>query len=122
LSYTTFAIGNANLSKTVIKTDESIELTIPVVNKGKRDGTEIVQVYVHKANDTDGPLKTLRGFQRVHVAAGKTGQAIITLPYTSFEFFDRASRKMAVTPGEYEVLYGNSSNAKDLKTTRITIQ
>jgi hypothetical protein len=29
---------------------------------------------------------------------------------------------MAVTAGEYEVLYGNSSDAKDLKITKITIQ
>jgi len=122
LSYTTFAIGNANLSKTVIKTDESIELTIPVVNKGKRDGTEIVQVYIRKVNDNDGPLKTLKGFQRLKVAAGKTDQAVINLPYNSFEFFDRLSGKMAVTAGEYEVFYGNSSDVKDLKMTKITIQ
>ena len=76
LSYTTFSIGNATISKTAIKKDESVQLTIPVTNTGKRDGTEIVQVYVRKVNDTDGPLKTLRGFQRVDVAAGKTGQAI----------------------------------------------
>jgi len=122
LSYTTFAIGNANLSKTAIKTNESIELTIPVINKGKRDGTEIVQVYLRKVNDTDGPLKTLRGFQRVDVAAGQTGRAVINLPYSAFEFFDRASRKMAVTSGEYEILYGNSSDVKDLKMIKITIK
>ncbi|RQW05277.1 glycoside hydrolase family 3 protein [candidate division KSB1 bacterium] len=122
LSYTTFTIGDASLSKTVIKANEAIDITIPVANTGKDDGTEIVQVYVRKVNDPDGPLKTLKGFQRVKVAAGKTGQALINLPYTSFEFFDRASGKMAVTAGEYEVLYGNSSDAKDLKTARITIQ
>jgi len=122
LSYTTFAIGNANLSKTVIKTNESIELTIPVINKGKRDGTEIVQVYLRKVNDTDGPLKTLRGFQRIDVAAGQTGRAVINLPYSAFEFFDRASRKMAVTSGEYEILYGNSSDVKDLKMIKIMIK
>ena len=66
-------------------------------------------------------IKTLKGFQRVSIAAGKTGQAVINLPYTSFEFFDRASGKMTVTAGEYEVLYGNSSDAKDLKTARIII-
>jgi beta-glucosidase len=122
LSYTTFAISKAKLSKTAIKKNESIELTIPVVNKGERDGTEIVQVYVRKVNDPDGPLKTLRGFQRIKVAAGKTRQAVINMPYTSFEFFDRDSGKMTVTAGEYEVLYGNSSDAKDLKMTKITIQ
>jgi len=122
LSYTTFSIGNAKLNKTNIKTNETIELIVPVSNIGERDGTEIVQVYVRKVNDTDGPLKTLRGFQRVEVAAGKLGQTVIKLPYTAFEFFDRASGKMAVTAGEYEVWYGNSSNIKDLKMTMITIQ
>ena len=121
LSYTTFSIGDASLNKTSIKPDESIDITIPIANKGKCDGTEIVQVYVRKVDDSDGPLKTLRGFQRVKVAAGKTGQALINLAYTSFEFFDRISGKMAVTGGEYEVLYGNCSDAKDLKTARITI-
>ncbi len=121
LSYTTFTIGNAKLNNTAIKANESVELTIPVSNKGKRNGTEIVQVYVRKLNDTDGPLKTLKGFQRVDVSAGKTAQAVINLPYNSFEFFDRLTGKMDVAAGEYEVLYGNSSNAKDLKTTTIMI-
>jgi len=121
LSYTTFSIGDAKFSNTSIKSNESIKLTIPVLNKGKRNGTEIVQVYVRKLNDIDGPLKTLKGFQRVDVAAGKTSQAVINLPNTSFEFFDRESGRMAITAGEYEVLYGSSSDAKDLKTTRIRI-
>jgi len=121
LSYTTFSIGNAKFSNTAIKTNESVELTIPVSNKGKRNGTEIVQVYVRKMNDTDGPLKTLKGFQRVDVAAGKTAQAVINLPYNSFEFFNRTTGKMDVAAGEYEVLYGSSSDAKDLKTTKIIV-
>lgn len=121
LSYTTFSIGNAKLNNTAIKANESVELTIPVSNKGKRNGTEIVQVYVRKLNDTDGPLKTLKGFQRVDVSGGKTVQAVINLPYNSFEFFDRSTGKMDVVAGEYEVLYGSSSDAKDLKSTTIMI-
>ncbi len=121
LSYTTFAIGNAKASKTALNKDDTIDLTIPVANPGKRDGVEIVQVYIRKVQDSDGPLKTLRGFQRVRVAAGKTGQAVIRLPYHAFEFFDRTQGQMSVTAGEYEVLYGNSSDKRDLKTARITI-
>jgi len=121
LSYTNFSIGNAKFSKTELKNTESIELSIPVSNTGKRDGIEIVQVYVRKLNDTDGPLKTLKGFQRVKVAAGKTAEAVISLPSSSFEFYNKVSGKMVVEAGEYEVLYGNSSNPKDLKTTKITV-
>jgi beta-glucosidase len=121
LSYTTFKIGDAKPCKTEIRNNETVELTIPVSNTGKRDGTEIIQVYVKKVNDTDGPIKTLRGFKRVDVKAGKTSQVTIDLAPSAFEFFDRGQLKMAVTSGEYEVFYGSSSDAKDLKTIKITI-
>jgi beta-glucosidase len=121
LSYTTFKIGNAWLSKTTTKADETIQLTVPVTNYGKRDGIEVVQVYVHKVNDIEGPLKTLRGFKRVEIPAAKTRQVSIDLNPSSFEFFDWSQRKMMVTPGEYEVYYGNSSDSKNLKLVKVTI-
>jgi len=64
----------------------------------------------------------LKGFKRIELSAGKSGQATINLPSASFEFFDRMSGRMAVTPGEYEIWYGNSSDARDLKMAMITIQ
>jgi beta-glucosidase len=122
LSYTTFSIGTAEISRNKISKDGNVELTIPVSNSGKRTGTEIIQVYVHKVNDTDGPLKTLKGFKRIELAAGKSGQAVVNLPSASFEFFDRTSGKMAVTPGDYEIWYGSSSDVRDLKMAMVTIQ
>ncbi len=122
LSYTSFEIGKARLSKTVINTGEGTRISVPVSNAGSMDGTEIVQIYVRKVNDTDGPLKTLKGFKRVAVKAGKTEKAVVELAPEAFEFYDWEQRKMAVTPGEYEVLYGNSSDEKDLKKVTITIK
>jgi len=122
LSYTNFEIGAAKLSKTTFNADETVQITIPVSNKGERDGTEIVQVYVRKVNDIEGPVKTLKGFKRVEVKKGKTEQAVIDLPPSSFEFYDWTLRKMAVTPGEYEIFYGNSSDSNNLKTEKIKIQ
>ena len=81
-----------------------------------------MQAYVRKVNDASGPLKTLRGFQRIEIPAGKTVNATIHLPYSSFEFYDEASIHMAVTPGEYEIWYGSSSAAKDLKVVKLRIQ
>jgi beta-glucosidase len=121
LSYTTFKIGEAQLSKTAIKTDQTIQLTVPVTNDGKRDGAEVIQVYIRKVNDKEGPLKTLRGFKRVEIPAGKTQQVIIELTPSSFEFYNPDQRKMMVTPGEYEIFYGVSSDVKDLKTGKILI-
>ena len=121
LSYTTFTIGNVNTNKNVFNKGESVDLNIPVTNTGKLDGTEIVQVYIRKANSTEEALKTLRGFERVNVPAGKTEEITISLPSSAFEFFDRANGKMDVTTGEYEIMYGSSSDPKDLKVIKISI-
>ena len=115
LSYTTFEIGNATMQGT-----ESI--TIPVTNTGRCDGTEIVQVYIRDLSDAEGPLKSLRGFQRVAVKAGQTATATIKLDKKSFEFWDAETNTMRTKPGQYEVLYGNSSSDKDLKKFTVTIQ
>jgi len=122
LSYTTFVVGNALFSKKTIKSNESLEVTIPVSNTGTCSGSEVVQVYIKKLNDIEGPIKTLRGFKKVEVPIGKTIKATIHLTPSAFEFFDWAQRKMMVTPGEYEVYYGTSSDIKSLKVAKISIQ
>jgi len=121
LSYTSFSIGNAQLNKTTLSKGDDLELGIPVSNTGKRNGTEILQVYIKKVSDTSGLIKTLKGFERMNIPAGKTEQARITLPYNSFEFYDDKTRQMHVAPGEYNVWYGSSSDSKDLKLVKLTI-
>ncbi len=121
LSYTSFETGSARLEKNTIMNNETVILTVPVTNTGKRDGTEIIQVYVKRKGDDGGPVRTLRGFRRVTVAAGKTAEAVISLPPSAFEFYDVTKRQIAVVPGEYELWYGNSSAPRDLKKLSVFI-
>ena len=122
LSYTKFSIGKGQLDKTSIGKGETVILKVPVTNTGKRNGTEVVQVYIKKVDDTDGPLKTLRGFKRITLNAGETANAEITLTPAAFEFYDAAAHKMMVVSGKYEIWYGNSSADKDLVSAAVTIQ
>jgi beta-glucosidase len=122
LSYTTFLIGNADISTQQIKYGENATLSIPVTNTGKRDGTEVLQLYLQRANDATGLTKTLRGFRRIDVAKGKTVKAVIELPYSAFEFYDDKALQVKVSPGEYELWYGTSSDAKDLKMMKVSVQ
>lgn len=122
LSYTQFELGKARLSQTSASCSETIHITVPLKNTGDRDGVEIVQIYVRKVGDVDGPLLTLKGFQRVALAAGESTEAVLALAPSSFEFYDWEQRKMAIVPGEYEVLYGNSSAEKDLATLKLILQ
>ena len=115
-SYTTFEIGEAKIDGK----GTDYQVSIPVTNTGKRNGTEIVQLYIRDLSDKEGPLKSLRGFQRVEVKAGETATTTITLDAKSFEFWDAATNTMRTKPGQYEILYGNSSCDKDLKRLTIT--
>lgn len=118
LSYTKFKIGKANITNA----DNDIRhISIPIKNIGKRNGTEILQVYIHKTGDDKGPIKTLRGFKRINLNSGKSTVADIELPKSSFEFFDYQTNTMRVVPGEYEIFYGNSSADKDLQKINIKL-
>ena len=116
-SYTTFEIGEAKIDGK----GTDYQVTIPVTNTGKCNGTEIVQLYIRDLSDKEGPLKSLRGFQRLDVKAGQSATATITLDAKSFEFWDATTNTMRTKPGQYEILYGNSSRDNDLKRITITI-
>jgi len=122
LSYTSFTTDNGHLSAAVINRGEPITLTVNVSNKGRKAGTEVLQVYVRNTADTDGPLKSLRAFQRVTVPAGKTEQVSIKLEPKTFELFDPETNTVCVKSGRYEVSYGTSSRPEDLKTLTLDIQ
>lgn len=122
LSYTLFNIGTASLSSPLLRGDEKMTLTIPVSNVGKQDGTEVIQVYVKDPSDTEGPLKSLKAYQRVEVKAGETKNATITLERKAFELFDAATNTVRVKPGNYIVFYGNSSADESLKQVSVVVE
>ena len=118
MSYTTFEIKNGKIDKK----GKNYELSVDVANTGKRDGTEVVQVYIRDLSDPDGPLKSLRAFQRVNVKAGKTAKATLELTPKAFEFFDPNINTVHQKTGDFEILYGNSSQDKDLKKLTLSIK
>ena len=121
LSYTQFQIGEAELTK---NDGKQVSLVVPVSNTGKCDGIETVQVYIRDLSDPDGPLRSLRGFQRVSVKAGQTVRAELTLDVNkAFGFFDPATNTMRGPRREsqYELFYGNSSRMQDLKKIKLSI-
>ena len=118
LSYTKFRLGKAIVNG---ETDDTRSISIPVTNIGHMDGVETVQVYIRKVGDALGPLKTLRGFQRINVKAGKTETVSIRLPRSAFEFFDSTTNTMRTVPGNYEVMYGNSSADNSQQTITVKL-
>ena len=122
LSYTTFQYGNASLNTSEIKDGEQVTLTIPVSNTGKYDGEEVVQVYLRHPGDKEGPSHALRAFKRVAIAKGATNNVTIPLSKENFEWFDTSTNTMRPIEGDYEILYGGTSELKQLKSIPITIK
>jgi len=122
LSYTTFAYQSAKLSKPVICSTDSVKLSLVVQNTGKRDGDEVIQVYLRNPNDPNGPLKSLKGFNRVSVKSGKSQKVSFTLAPGAFQSFNDQTSKFEVLPGKYELLYGGSSADQSLQKIELEIQ
>ena len=122
LSYTKFAYKSAKLSKSVICKTDSLKLFIEVQNTGKRDGDEVVQIYLRNPNDPNGPLKALKGFKRVSLKAGELQKVNFVLAPETFNSFNDHNQKFEILPGKYQLLYGGSSDEKTLKKADLEIQ
>ena len=114
-SYTKFNIGKADIEHE----GDSVLVKIPVENVGTKEGTEILQVYIHDLQDENGPIKSLRGFCRVNLKAGQKQVAKICLNKKSFEFFDETTNTIRTRHGNFEIMYGSSSQDKDLQKETI---
>ena len=122
LSYTTFSVGKGRLSVKSMKKDGQVILTVPVKNTGKREGSEILQVYVKALNDPGAPIKALKGFQKLTLKPGETGVAKIKLDGEAFEYYDEMIDELATKAGHYQILYGTSSLDKDLQMIDFTVK
>ena len=122
LSYTTFNVGKAKLSRKSMKKDGKVTLTVPVTNTGKREGTETIQVYVKALNDAGAPIKALKGFQKLMLSPGETKNFSVTLDSEAFEYYDEAIDELSPRAGKYQILYGTSSRDADLKALPFTLK
>lgn len=122
LSYTTFEYGKAKLSKGSMAKDETVTISVPVKNRGKMAGEEVVQVYIRRVDDVEGPIKSLKAFKRISLKPGQTMKVDLELPAERFECFDTKSNAMRVMSGKYEIMYGSSSRAEDLQKISFVIK
>jgi beta-glucosidase len=114
LSYTAFSYANLALSANEINNTDSLRISIDVTNTGTLVGKEVVQLYVSDlfASITP-PVKRLRGFQKVKLAAGETQTVTFTIGPKALAFVN-ADSQWVTEPGEFEVTIGN-------QTTRFTL-
>ena len=118
LSYTQFEYGKVALSAKEMTQDGKIVLTVPVTNVGKRDGAEIVQLYIHdEKSSLSRPEKELKGFCKVELAVGETKNVSFTIDKSSLNFFDDKRHEWIAEPGKFEAVI--AASAADIKSRTV---
>ena len=113
LSYTTFDFGAPAVEATA---DGGIHVSVDVTNSGDRDGREVVQVYVAlPGSAVTRPVRELKGFANVAIAAGATESVVIEIPADDLAYYDTDLAGWIVEGGDYVVSVGASS--RDLRGT-----
>ena len=84
-------------------------VAVTVRNTGKRDGDEVVQLYIRDVVSTvTRPVQELKGFRRVTLKAGESKRVEFVLGPDELSLLD-ANMKRVVEPGRFEVMVGGSS-------------
>lgn len=110
LSYTTFWYTHPVLSTDSMLDTDTLTVTVNVENIGKREGDEVVQLYV--APKTEGiirPEKELKGFEKIHLRPGEKKTVTFTLDRRAFAYWNTQIHDWHVLSGTYEIQIGKSS-------------
>ncbi|MEO6550006.1 MAG: glycoside hydrolase family 3 C-terminal domain-containing protein [Ferruginibacter sp.] len=116
LSYTVFQYAGLHTNKKTYTTNEKITATITIKNSGKFAGKETVQLYISKPGSTlERAEKELKAFAKVNISAGNSANIVLNIPVKDLAYYDVATEKWMVEPGEYVLRAGTSSG--DIKQT-----
>ncbi len=106
LSYTKFSYSHGRVDQ---KSGDRTSVSVRVTNSGKREGAEVVQLYVAFPREAAEPPRQLKGFERVSLRPGESRTVTMNLDRAAFRVWDEASHGWKVYPGKYEVEAGGSS-------------
>lgn len=119
LSYTTFSIGDVDLSRSAIDMNGELTAAVMVTNTGTWPGTEVVQLYIRDiVGSTTRPVKELKGFQKIFLEPGQSEVVRFKIAPEMLRYYNYDLQFVA-EPGDFEVMIG--PNSRDVKSARFTL-
>ena len=116
LSYTTFAYGDASISKNQMSANGTLKISISVKNTGSREGAEVVQLYINEVNPKLArPVKELKAFEKVTLQPGEERVITFTINADMLKYFDDKKHDWVADAGKFNALIGSSS--ADIRST-----
>lgn len=118
LSYTSFALNDAKVENTLVAPKKPAMVSVTLTNTGKKEGAEVVQLYVTEKNPTVArPKKELKAFKKVKLAPGTSAVVTFEVKHKDLAFWNEQTHKWQVNSGEYIVSLGTSSADIDTQVT-----
>jgi beta-glucosidase len=106
LSYTSFEYSDPAIEAT----RSGLRVSVTVTNTGDRAGSEVVQLYVEPPEGSGHrPPRELRGFAKLHLGPGESGEATFELGVRDFAIADAEGRCWLQDAGTYRVVLAASS-------------
>ncbi|QIA64856.1 beta-glucosidase [Vibrio astriarenae] len=121
LSYSEFKYSNFQVANAEVSASDMIIVSCDLTNTSSRDGAEVVQLYSRDVLSTVvRPVKELKGFKKVHLAAGETKRVVFELPVDMLNFTN-AKHQRVVEGGDFNLMLGRSSNEIEFTQT-VTVE
>jgi beta-glucosidase len=118
MSYTTFKYGQISLSETSLDAGNPLTATVAVTNTGSREGDEVVEAYL-KTPQVNGPVRTLVGFQRVHLNPGEHRSVSLVLAPRSLSSVDDLGQR-SILSGTYQLTLGSAQPGQSSQSSETT--
>ncbi|MDR1121010.1 MAG: glycoside hydrolase family 3 C-terminal domain-containing protein, partial [Dysgonamonadaceae bacterium] len=122
MSYTDYRYTNLQVSTPEISKNETVTVSVDVMNAGRRDGEEIVQLYIRdEYSSAVRPLKELKDFRRIALRAGEQQTVSFELTPDKLAYYN-AKMEYGVEKGDFKIMVGSSSRNMDLQEVIVTVK
>jgi beta-glucosidase len=105
LSYSKMEYSNMKLASTELEAGNPLAVDVDVKNASQPAGDEVVELYISFPKLAGAPLRALRGFTRVHLAAGESRHVKLELQPRDLSYVNEAGDRM-VAAGDYMISAG----------------
>lgn len=118
LSYTSFSYTDLNVDNKTIYHGKGATVSCVVTNTGKRDGREVVQLYIAPRNSAVyRPALELKGFESVYLKSGESKTVTFHLDEDSFSYYNVKEKAFVCENGKVDIKIGASSKDIRLRDT-----
>lgn len=119
-SYTQFRYSQLQLATPSLAAGAASAASVTITNIGKRAGDAVTELYITPPALPGMPRLALRGFTRLHLAAGESRTITLPLDADALSFVD-ADGKRSIRAGSYRIFVGDAQPSAGVAGSTATL-